>query len=109
MNNFQCGCHQSELPREPRQAKSRFIQDVSASIAVRAPKGDGEMDQQRNIQAHYSYLVELRRPLNQENYVEAQFPDTVDVKGAGYRVPMLPIKDQPGSSSPSDTKAAGRR
>lgn len=104
MENFQCGCYQTSLPREPRPQKSKFIQDISASIAIRARENSGG----ENIRAHYSYLVELRRPLDDKNYIEAQFSDPKEGNEYSYRVPMLPIKDDDQKAS-TDVKSSGRR
>ena len=95
-----CGCF-GTIPKQPYVQKSRFIQDISASIAIntasKQPSQQHDPQQENDpLSGHYSWLIELRRDLpSTQAYVEAQFPDPHNPKGTPYRVPMIPLKNDP--------------
>jgi hypothetical protein len=85
-----CGCFSSRLPSTPRPITSKYLSDVSASFAINTKAKNG--DESPSLSAHFSWLVDLKRPLPEGAFMEAHFPDP-SISGDIYRVPMMKIKN----------------
>ncbi|CAO3681812.1 unnamed protein product [Rhizopus stolonifer] len=63
--DFSCGCLFDKKVKEPHFKKSKYFQDLSASFAINAKN--------EQLGAHYSWLVEMIKPVPHSVYVEATF------------------------------------
>jgi hypothetical protein len=80
-----CGCF-ANLPAEPTTRKSQYIEDISGSVAVHV--------QSDRIATRFSWLVKTRKPIPDNAYLEAEFPDSDDPH-VPYKVPVSAIKGGP--------------
>ncbi|KAI8579948.1 hypothetical protein K450DRAFT_239868 [Umbelopsis ramanniana AG] len=71
MSNFACGCLFDKKVKEPTFRKTKYFEDLSASFAINAKN--------EQLSAHYSWLVELHKPINgSQLYVEATLENPDD-------------------------------
>ncbi|KAI8360950.1 hypothetical protein B0O80DRAFT_146274 [Mortierella sp. GBAus27b] len=68
--SFTCGCNSTEQPREPQFKKSKYFEDVAASFAINT--------KHQTLSAHYSWLVEARRPIPKDAVIEAELHNPAD-------------------------------
>ncbi|KAI9358088.1 hypothetical protein BD770DRAFT_472449 [Pilaira anomala] len=90
--NFSCGCLFDKKVKEPRFKKSKYFEDLSASFAINFKN--------EQLGAHYSWLVQLRKPLNvKQPYIEATFENPV-TEDEPIKVPAVQLTSEEGFDQP---------
>jgi hypothetical protein len=79
MTDYTCGCFTKI--KTPNPVSSEYIQDISASFAVNTKHS--------TLKVHFSWLIELKKELPKDAYIEAEFP----AGDEPFKVPLMGIKD----------------
>ncbi|KAF9159900.1 hypothetical protein DFQ27_009246 [Actinomortierella ambigua] len=87
--SFTCGCQSTQQPKEPSFKKSKYFEDIAASFAINT--------KYQQLYAHYSWLVEGRREIPGNAYIEAELHNPADFSNP-LKVQAIELKAQDGES-----------
>ncbi|KAF9147447.1 hypothetical protein BG015_010922 [Linnemannia schmuckeri] len=87
--SFTCGCNSTDQPKEPQFKKSKYFEDMAASFAINT--------KYQTLYAHYSWLVEARRDIPKNAFIEAELHNPADF-AKPLKVTAIELQAQDGES-----------